>query len=319
MLIFVNMKRFFITLIALALGLQLSAVEYGVVNISVCNMRRTSTYSAEMVSQALLGTPVHILSVEKGWPQIQTPDGYKGFVNRDAVFRMTKDQYHKWNEAPKVQVTALFSLVVSHPDEAGETISDVVAGDRLWYLGRHNGYLNVRFPDGREGYIKDTDAAIDEEWKATLRQDPEAVLNTAMSMIGFPYLWGGTSPKGFDCSGFVRTVLAMHGIIIPRDACDQVPATEKVSTDRGIDLLQPGDLVFFGNKDTGRVRHVGFYLGEGKFIHCIGKVHINSFIPTDPDYDKGNSPTLLYGGRLLPYIDKNPLANTYWTNPYYLE
>lgn len=319
MLIFVCMKRFLLFLTGLALCLQLSAEEYGVVNLSVCNMRRTSTYSAEMVSQALLGTPVHILGVDKGWPQIQTPDGYKGYVNRDAVFRMTKAQYHEWNQAPKVQVTAFFATVISHPDEAGETVSDVVAGDRLWYLGRHGSYLNVRFPDGREGYIRNIDAQPDDEWRAFLRQDAEAILETAMSMMGFPYLWGGTSPKGFDCSGFVRTVLAMHGIIIPRDAGLQVPATEKISTENGIDLLQPGDLVFFGRKDTGYVRHVGFYLGDGKFIHCIGKVHINSFIPTDPDYDKGNSPTLLYGGRLLPYIDKNPLVNTYWTNPYYLE
>lgn len=313
------MKRFISLFAALAICLQAFAVEYGVVDLSVCNIRRNPTYSAELITQALLGTPVHILATEKGWPQIQTPDGYTGYVHRDGITRMSREKYHEWNAAPKAMVTALFSVVKSHPDKGGDTVSDVVGGDRLWLLDEVNGYLHVRFPSGREGYISRDDAVPDDEWRENLRQDPEAILETALSMVGFPYLWGGTSPKGFDCSGFVRTVLALHGIIIPRDAYQQAAVAIHIDTSTGIDKLQPGDLLFFGVKETGRVRHVGFYMGDGRFLHCIGKAHINSLVRGEPDYDANNSPTLLYGGRYLHLIDKKKEINTYWTNPYYLE
>lgn len=315
------MKRF-VTLFALvAMCLQASAIEYGVVDLSVCNIRRSPSYASEMVTQALLGTPVHVLGVENGWPHIQCPDGYTGYVNRDAVTRMTKAQYHEWNAAPKAMVTALFAVVISHPDAGGDTVSDVVGGDRLWLLGEKKDYLHVRFPSGREGYISKADAVPDSEFRESVRQDAEAILETALTMVGFPYVWGGTSPKGFDCSGYVRTVLALHGIIIPRDAGQQAPVTERIETSRGLDKLQPGDLLFFGNKETGKVRHVGFYMGDGRFLHCIGKAHINSLVPGEPDYDAGNSPSLLYGGRYLHWLNDpaHKEINTYWTNPYYLE
>ena len=313
------MKRLITILASLALSLQAFAVEYGVVDLSVCNIRKNPTYSAELISQALLGTPVHVLGAEKGWPQIQTPDGYTGYVHRDGIARMTKEQYHQWNAAPKAMVTSLFAIVRSHPDERGDTVSDVVGGDRLWLLGEEKGYLHVRFPGGREGYISRADAVPDDEFRENLRQDADAILETAMSMVGFPYLWGGTSPKGFDCSGYVRTVLALHGIIMPRDAYQQAEVTQRVDVSGGIGKLEPGDLLYFGVKETGRVRHVGFYIGEGRFIHCIGKVHYNSLIPGEEDYDRANSPTLLYGGRYLHLLDKKKEINTYWTNPYYLE
>lgn len=313
------MKRFVTLFACMALCFQALAVEYGVVDLSVCNIRSNPTYSAELVTQALLGTPVHVLGVEKGWPHIQTPDGYTGYVNRDAVKRMTKEQYHEWNAAPKAMVVSLFAVVRESPCEYSETVSDVVGGCRLWLLDGVLGYLHVRFPDGREGYISNDDAIPDSEFRENVRQDADAIIETAMSMVGFPYLWGGTSPKGFDCSGYVRTVLALHGIIMPRDAGQQAPVTQRIDTSHGIDKLERGDLVFFGNKETGRVRHVGFYLGEGRFLHCIGKAHYNSLIPGNPEYDAGNSPTLLYGGRFLHLIDKKKEINTYWTNPYYLE
>jgi len=313
------MRKTILSLLAALLCLELAAQGYGVVNLSVCNIRRSSTYSSELVTQAVLGTPVHIIGKEKTWNKIQCPDGYTGFVNKDAVVPMSKDQYHKWNAAPKLMVTALFGIVTSSPEEGADVVSDIVGGDRLELLGQKKGHYHVRFPDGREGYVKEADGLPDDEFRETVRQDAEAIISTALTMVGFPYLWGGTSPKGFDCSGYVRTVLALHGIILPRDASQQAPVTERIETSQGLSKLQPGDLLFFGNKDTGYVRHVGFYLGDGRFLHCIGKAHINSLIPSDPDYDAGNSPTLLYGGRFIPYIDKKAGINTYWTNPYYLE
>ena len=138
-------------------------------------------------------------------------------------------------------------------------------------------------------------------------------------MLGFPYLWAGMSPKGMDCSGFVRTTLYMHDIITPRD-CSQIYLTGQRITDRS--QLVPGDLVFFGRyREDGSPRptHVGFYLGGGRFIHSMGLVQIGSFNPEDPYYDAYNTGRYLFGDRILPYIDKMEGLNTTLTNPYYAE
>lgn len=313
------MKRLF-TLLALLGCMSATAQEYGVVNISVCNMRRTADFEAEMVSQALLGTPVHVLEVaENAWPLIQTPDTYTGWVHYAAVTRMTKEEYHAWNAAPKVVVTALSGLVHREACEKSATVSDVVAGNRLKYLGKKSSWLQVSFPDGRSGWVHKSVAQTEAEWRKHLDQSAEAILASARSMLGFPYLWAGMSPKGMDCSGFVRAVLFIHDIIIPRDAGPQSRVGERI-TDRA--ALEPGDLVFFGKyREDGspRVSHVGFYLGDNRFIHSQGLVRISSFDPADPYYDAQNTGRYLFGGRVLPFIDKEEGTTTTLSNSYYAE
>jgi len=303
---------------ALFAATVLYAQQWGVVDISVCNMRETPDYDAEMVSQALLGTPVHVLRLSEalGWPEIQSPDRYTGWVHKDAITLMTRKEYHAWNKASKVVVTALAAVVRDRPSRKGGTVSDVVAGDRLRYLGRKGTWLKVGFPDGRTGYLYRKDGMPESKWRRRLDRSPEAVLATARSMTGFPYLWAGMSPKGMDCSGFVRTVLFMHDIIIPRDASQQAPMGERINRPED---LQPGDLVFFGNRQTGRVSHVGFFLGEGRFIHSLGLVKVGSMDPSAPDYDAYNTGRYLFGARILPYVDRQEGLNTTLTNPFYAE
>jgi cell wall-associated NlpC family hydrolase len=316
------MKRFASFLAAIFLALSALGQEYGVVDISVCNLRRTADFDAEMVSQALLGTPVHILQTSRNgnpWPQVQTPDGYTGWVHYAAVKLMSREEYHAWNAAPKVVVTALFGTVYDRPSAKGATVSDLVGGDRLKYLGRKGNWLKVGFPGGREGYVSRKEAMPEADWRKRLDTSPEAILKTAQSMLGFPYLWAGMSPKGMDCSGFVRTVLFMHDIIIPRDSG---PMSKVGARIQNKEELVPGDLVFFGSyreDGTPRVSHVGFYLGEGRFIHSLGLVQIGSFRPEDPLYDAFNTGRYLFGGIILPYIDIHEGLNTTLSNPYYAE
>ena len=317
------MKKAILTVIAALCVLSLSAQEYGVVNISVCNLRSTPDFDAEMVSQALLGTPVHIIgnsdSKPYPWPEIDTPDDYSGWVHYAAITRMSFDEYHAWNAAPKAVVTALTGVVYAKSSTRSETVSDVVAGDRLKLLKKRGAWLKVEFPDGRQGWIQRKVAMVEREWRMTLDRSPEAILATAKSMLGFPYIWAGMSPKGMDCSGYVRTVLFMHDIIIPRDAGPQSKVGEMIE-DR--DALQPGDLVFFGSRrENGRPRvsHVGFYLGDEKFIHSLGYVKIGSFNPRDPEYDSYNTDRYLFGGRILPYVDQMPDITTTLTTPFYAE
>ena len=203
------MKKFILLFLCLV-GIQAYSQEYGVVNISVCNLRSTANFDAEMVSQALLGTPVHVLQISTNgnpWPQVQTPDDYVGWVHYAGITRMSKEEYSAWNAAPKVIVTALNGIVYQNASEKSAVVSDIVAGDRLKYLGKKGAWLKVGFPDGRTGYICNKTAQTEEQWRKKLDQSTEAILATAQSMLGFPYIWAGMSPKGMDCSGFVRTAL----------------------------------------------------------------------------------------------------------------
>ena len=267
--IFVLMRKLILSLLSILTALSLSAQQYGVVDISVCNLRATADYDAEMVSQALLGTPVHILqlSEENQWPQVQTPDTYTGWVHRDAVTLLSFEAYHAWNAAPKIVVTALTGTVHAGASEKSATVSDVVAGDRLKNLGRKGRYYRVGFPDGRTGYLHRNLGMPESAWRKGLDQRPEAIVATALTMNGFPYMWAGMSPKGMDCSGFVRTVFFMHDILLPRDAGPQSRVGERIM---GTADLEPGDLVFFGRKDTAapKVSHVGIYVGNNMMIHC---------------------------------------------------
>jgi len=314
------MGKWFTLFAALLSAFSAAAQQYGVVDISVCNLRSTPDYDAEMVSQALLGTPVHILQItdKNGWPEVQTPDSYTGWVHKDAIMQLSFEEYHAWNAAPKIVVTALTGIVYDAPSKKAGTVSDVVAGNRLKDLGRRGRYYRVGFPDGRIGYLPRNLGKPEAEWRKGLSRTPGSIIATAMSMNGFPYLWAGMSPKGTDCSGFVRTVFFMHDLIIPRDASQQAPKGDRIF---GTQDLEPGDLVFFGRKDTAapKVTHVGIYIGEGRFIHSLGLVKIGSFRPDDPLYDAYNAGRYLFASRILPYIDRQEGLNTTLTNPYYLE
>lgn len=293
---------------------------YGVVRVSVCNLRDDPAFTSDMTTQALLGMPVKILQYA-GWYEIQTPDDYTGWVHRMVVTPMSKDEYDSWNRFEKIVVTAHYGFVYEKPDEHSQCVSDVVAGNRLKWEGSKGKFYKVSYPDGREGYISKSVALPESEWRKRLKQDVESIVRTAYTMVGVPYLWAGTSSKGVDCSGFVRTVLFMHDIIIPRDASQQAGIGKRIDILSDFSNVRRGDLVFFGRKATDEMKenvsHVGIYLGGRRFIHALGDVHVNSFNPEDFDYDKYNTERLLFAVRFLPYINQGKEISTTLTNPYY--
>jgi len=161
----------------------------------------------------------------------------------------------------------------------------------------------------------------EKKWRAALKQDAASIIRTAHTLMGVPYLWAGTSSKGIDCSGFMRTILFIHDIIIPRDASQQAYVGEHIDIASDFSNLQPGDLIFFGRKATAdrkeRVVHVGMYIGDKRFIHSQGDVHVSSFDSADELFDEYNLGRLLFATRVLPYINKEASLNTTETNPYY--
>lgn len=293
---------------------------YGVVDISVCNLRGKGKFTSGMTTQALLGMPVKVLQFTD-WYEIQTPDDYTGWVHRMVITPMSKEKCNEWNCAEKVVVTSHFGFTYEQPDEKSQTVSDVVAGNRLKWEGSEGNFYKVSYPGGRKAYISKSISQTETQWRASLKQDVESIIQTAYSMMGIPYLWAGTSSKGVDCSGLVCTVLFMHDIIIPRDASQQAYVGKRIDIAPDFVNVKRGDLVFFGRKATAdrkeSVSHVGIYLGNQQFIHALGDVHINSFRATDKNYDEFNANRLLFATRFLPYINKEEGMNTTDKNKYY--
>lgn len=294
---------------------------YGVVNVSVCNLRVEPDFSSEMMTQALLGMPVRLLERD-GWYHAQTPDNYIAWVHRVGVHPMTKEEVSAWNKAEKIVVTSHYGFVYSEPKLTSQTVTDVVAGNRLKWEGTKGSFYKVSYPDGRTGYIQKSISMPEKKWRAELKQDVESIIKTAHTLLGVPYLWAGTSSKGVDCSGFMRTTLYLHDIIIPRDASQQAYEGEHIDIAPDFSNLQPGDLLFFGRKATPerkeRVVHVGMYIGNKRFIHSQGDVRLNSFDPADELFDEYNLGRLLFAARILPYINKGDKdLNTTETNPFF--
>lgn len=293
---------------------------YGIINLSVASLRVEPDYSSEMTTQALLGMPVRVLE-RNGWYRIQTPDDYIAWVHRVSVLPVTRKELTAWNRAEKVVVTSHYAFVYSQPDRRSQTVSDVVAGNRLKLEGAEGDFYRVSYPDGRRGYVEKSVALPEREWRKNLKQDAASIIRTAHTLMGVPYLWAGTSSKGVDCSGFVRTVLFMHDIIIPRDASQQAYVGQHIDIAPDFSNLRPGDLVFFGRKATAerkeRVVHVGIYIGGRRFIHSQGDVRISSFDPQDERFDAFNLERLLFATRVLPSINKEKGLNTTDKNPYY--
>jgi gamma-D-glutamyl-L-lysine dipeptidyl-peptidase len=276
---------------------------YGLVEVSVCNIRYSPKHAGEMASQALMGTPLRILEKEdNGWLLVQTPDQYISWVDRGAITMMNKDQMERWKSAQKVIYTRAYGSVYSEANEESATVSDMVAGCVLELLEEQNDFFKVQFPDFRQGYLSKREAVIYNQWLAGLNASEENLVKTSKRLMGVPYLWGGTSFKGVDCSGFTKTVYFLNGILLPRDASQQVSVGETIDKTGNWSELKAGDLLFFGEKredGSERVVHVAMWIGNSEYIHASDKVRVNSMMATAANYDEYNAKRYLRAKRIL--------------------
>ena len=293
---------------------------WGIVNVSVCNLRTYADYDAGQSSQAILGMPVRIIQ-KAGWWQVQTPDKYLAWVLPASIHAVTRQKLSEWNKSKLIVATDIYGFVYSKANKKSQIISDIVAGNRLKWIGTKGKFYQVAYPDGRQGFIPKGASRPLDKWRSSLKQDAENILATGLCLNGIPYMWGGTSTKGVDCSGFVRTTLLMHDIIIPRDASQQAYKGKRIEINSDFSNLEPGDLLFFGKKASSgrkeRVSHVGIYMGNKKFIHSLGWVHVSSFDPSADNDDEYDLNRLLFASRVLPYINKENGLNTTDKNEFY--
>jgi hypothetical protein len=276
---------------------------YGLVEVSVCNIRYSPKHAGELASQALMGTPVRILEKEdNGWLLIQTPDQYISWVDRGAITMMNKAGIDRWKAVPKVVYTRSYGSAYSEPNEESATVSDLVAGCMIELVAEKGNFYQVLFADQRIGFISKNESKVYNDWLAGMNTSEGSLVKTSKRLMGVPYLWGGTSFKGVDCSGFTKTVYFLNGIVLPRDASQQVMIGETIDKTGNWNELKPGDLLFFGDKredGSERVIHVAMWLGNGEFIHASDKVRVSSMIATASNYDDYNAKRYLRAKRIL--------------------
>ena len=286
---------------------ELGERRFGIVGISVANLRDEPKHSAQLVTQATLGTPVKVLKKEDSWYFIQVPDGYLAWVDAGGVDLKTQVELDEWKASEKLIFTEQYGKSFSEARENSTPVSDLVLGNILELKTENGNFYEVVYPDGRTAFIPTKSSAKYGDWIKT-DKPAEKLVSTAQNLMGLPYLWGGTSAKGVDCSGYTKTVYFMNGYIIPRDASQQVREGILIDSTKNFSNLEKGDLLFFGRPATDstseRVVHVGMWIGNNEFIHSSGDVHISSMDSLAENFDEYNLNRYLRTKRIFGKEDK---------------
>lgn len=228
-------------------------MSYFIINITVANLYKEPSHSSEIVTQALMGESCIILDSRDKWYRIRQWDGYEGWIYY--FYGIESNNKYK----PTTVLQDIFGTVVS-PNKTN-MISHLVFGNQVVAEEKHDVY-KIILPDGRIGF------SYNNFGKNRKRASREKIVKTASRFLGTPYVWGGKSPYGVDCSGLVQTVFKSVGIDLPRDSNKQAKffADAKINENK----IQAGDLLFFGEND--KVNHVAISTGGLNFINARGFV-----------------------------------------------
>ncbi len=330
------MRYVVMTLIAAGMAVTGFAQEkrMAVVELSTSYMRLKPDYESALETQELMGTVVEIVGEEGYWREIVSPQPYRAWATEKGLVEMSAEEIEAYDEAPKYMFTGLYGHVFSEPAEKSGTLCDLVGGDVLRMVckdgtGKSEKALTkgkwaaVMLPSGRKGWVQKSllkplgeriDIRQGDSAEGLISaQKMEDIIASAMKLIGSPYLWGGMSAKGVDCSGLVRISCIMNDVLLPRNASQMVKCGMEVEISplaslgrddcmKATSNLRRGDLVFFGTAAAAdkpmRVTHVGIYLGNNRIIHSSHMVRINSLIPGDEDHYE-NAHRLIAARRLV--------------------
>jgi len=290
---------------------QLNGRIWGLVNNSVCNIRKEPRHSAELVTQGILGAPVKVFKKKGSWFLIQTPDRYLGWVDGGGIEWLPEQGIEEYIQKEKIIFTEIYGFSYQNTEKDSRIISDLTSGNVLFLEEKLDSHYKVSYPDGRLAFVRKSESRSYEKWLSETSFDPGKLTAMAYHMLGFPYLWGGTSSKGMDCSGFTKTVYQMNGYLLPRDASQQVNIGTLVDDKMAFQVLQKGDLLFFGRAATDsteeKVVHVGMWIGDMKFIHASGDIHVSSMDPNSDIFDEYNRNRYLRTKRLAGSDDEDKL------------
>ncbi|MBW4494847.1 MAG: C40 family peptidase [Oscillatoria princeps RMCB-10] len=247
---------------------------------AVVSVHRHPSEESEMVTQALHGEPVRVLRRQNSWVQVSLPDqfDYRGWVRASDLASISSGR--QWEKRSIVSVARASVRTLPRPDAPAFLVLPL--GTVVGAGARADGnFTLVELVDGRQGYILSREL-LDYSQQNRERVSGERILETARHLLGQPYLWGGMTTAGVDCSGFAHTVFKVHGIRLHRDA-DQQYFSDGISIPP--DQLQPGDLVFFETYTSGP-SHLGIYAGNGKFIQASSTAGVIYSSLDAPDFSE---------------------------------
>lgn len=231
---------------------------YGICHLGVVPCRFEPSDKSEMVTQLLFGETFTIIKKDKNWVHIRLNwDGYEAWIDSKQFLPLTQEQFEQQSAFPATCSADIVDLVIRKSDNS---VTPVLAGSTL--PAYEHGKL----------FAAEREFSFDGEITHPLSENiPALVVEYATVFLNAPYLWGGRSAFGIDCSGFTQVVFKMAGIRLKRDAYQQAEQGTEVSF---IEEAQAGDLVFFDNEE-GKIIHVGIVLAPDKIIHASGKVRID--------------------------------------------
>ena len=226
---------------------------FGICNLAIVPMRAESSDRSEIVSQVLFGEHFEVLEQKAQWTRIKLQyDGYEGWIDTKQYQPISAVDFAKLSDDPIV-----------------------LNGDLIEYVTANDNFL-MPIPIGASlSFINHSDVnkqGFDFEGLKVNGQKPKSeIVTTAFLYMNAPYLWGGKTPFGIDCSGFTQMCYKLNGYKLLRDASQQATQGEPLSF---IEESEPGDLAFFDNEE-GRITHVGIIMENNYIIHASGKVRID--------------------------------------------
>ncbi|MBP0905574.1 NlpC/P60 family protein [Mariniflexile gromovii] len=223
-------------------------MQYGICNLSIVPLRNEPSDASELVSQVLYGDIFKILEQRKSWSKIRLAfDKYEGWIDNKQLIEITEEQYNQlYKESPKLSID-----LVEFIEDTNQQLHPILLGSSLNGLSILNHNHDGTIVEGKK--------------------PKENLIKTAFLYLNSPYLWGGKTPFGIDCSGFTQMVYKLNGYKLLRDASQQATQGEALSF---IEESEPGDLAFFDNNE-GAITHVGIIMSDNYIIHAHGKVRID--------------------------------------------
>lgn len=228
---------------------------YGICNLNNIPLRATHSDAAEMISQVLFGEVFEIIGKKDNWLQIQLSyDGYQGWIDGKQQVKITEDIFEGLQNSQQ----ALVADIVNFASFNKSDLLTLSLGATLPHFKAPNFTIN-KISYTYEGSVYQK------------KYSKESLIENAYLYLNTPYLWGGKTPFGIDCSGFTQMVYKLSGYRLLRDASQQATQGDTLSF---IEESEPGDLAFFDN-DEGNITHVGIILANHHIIHAHGKVRID--------------------------------------------
>lgn len=226
---------------------------FGICNLAIIPLRFEPSDKSEIVSQVLFGEHFQIVEQYKQWSRIKMQyDDYEGWVDSKQYQLISEENFNQLSEDTIILNGDLIEYITGNSN----LLIPIPLGSSLSFLKNNKINTSNFYFDGT---------------RITGKKDKKEIINTAFLYLNAPYLWGGKTPFGIDCSGFTQMVYKLNGYKLLRDASQQAAQGEALSF---IEESEPGDLAFFDNEE-GNIIHVGIIMENNYIIHASGKIRID--------------------------------------------